>query len=579
MGKRINIFFSFLVALYFLFIYYYSALSLENISWVGFFSNDNIYLLEQFILKIKGYEFEKNFNSGQVEYGIEFYILKNIFNFLNINKIISNKVYYLYIISIIHIFSSIISIIYIKKILNFFNIKKILQVIFLVIFFSLPTIIEGVAALKPDANIVLTFIIISFYFHLQFLQNKSFKDYFLSIFFLTFAASIKFWGFFLLPAYLLSYIILKEKKIIPNKYYLLINISSIFIFFYIIKKFTFFIYEEYLITENIKNLGHYNLISLKFSFVIETINFLTINENLYLIFSVILFFLVYLLIKCTRNINFKYFISTISIFFIIWFLISFEFILDHEKFLKSNFYFFLNSLYLPKNFITKSILNYFFDILVIVGFFIGYLKFPLIKKNIFILNLYMVFLIFFILYLGLSRFAGGVNIYLFFLLLLNFVLIFTYFDFIRNFILKNLSMTFVFIIIFLCYNLNIFYLENSNKKLIVNEVEILFKKYKNYNKYFCNHNFPTTIFVKKNFKVIREEDCEKALNNTNILDNESIFIINSDFFIKYEYLIKNSYYILDMVNILQNNLEKFKNSKIDNKIFYIIKRIEVDSVF
>ena len=144
----------------------------NGLGTVAFISNDEIYLIEQLLSKIK-----KNyivFNADSAEYGIEFIYLSKIIYifdiFFDLEEITIYKI-----ISTIHLLFFIGSNFVILKIFELVKINIKLCLLFVTfncfnIFF-----IQSFFSLKPDFNVVFFLITLSYYFLIRFnLTNKKF---------------------------------------------------------------------------------------------------------------------------------------------------------------------------------------------------------------------------------------------------------------------------------------------------------------------------------------------------------------------------------------------------------------------
>ena len=415
--NKINFFIYFILFFTFL-INFFIINHFNNLGLVAFISNDEIYLIEQLLIKIK-----KNyiaFNADIAEYGIEFIYFSKIISFFDLFFEFKEITIYK-IITTIHLLFFVGLNLLILKLFDLLKINN--KLAFLIISFNcLNTIfIQSFTSLKPDFNIVYFFIILSFYFLIQFNLTSKIRFLNISIFCSSIAFCIKIWGFIMIIPIIFCLIKYKKKnyEFFPYKNFLLFSIILFLYFLYFVNSFEnyFFNHPEYSsIFQNIillKNFTFFDIVS-------------TARDKIFLISFIFLLYLFFLLLlfrtkKKKTKINLP--INVCLKFVIFSSLLLIPYVVDFEKLIKSVFFFsnsfifvqnfndifYLNFLKIFKNFLN---INYIYLISYVIIFKI-YIKFVL-KKSMIFSNEFLIFFIastqIFIFYLAYKKFNIGSNI-------------------------------------------------------------------------------------------------------------------------------------------------------------------------
>lgn len=505
--NKLNLLIYFILTFTF-FINFFIINQFSSLGIVAFISNDEIYLIEQLLLKIKKSYIA--FNADSAEYGIEFFYLAKIIIFFDIFFDFKEITIYK-IISTFHLTCFILSNFVVIKIFQLIKINAKFSLLFVFcnsfnIFF-----IQSFFSLKPDFNIVFFLITLSFYFLIKF--NKNNKIFFLnsSIFCASIAFCIKIWGFIMLIPIIYHLIKDKKKDYIPFlfKNFLFFSILLFLYLFYLLNSFEdFFISSpEYnFLFQNInifKNFSFYDFI-------------LMINNYIFIVVLVytLLFFFLFKAKIIDRKIN-----LSLDIFFkfmIFVLILSIPTMLEFEKFIKSVFFFsksfiftqnlensfYLNFLKIIENFYNLNYI-YLISYIIIFSFYINFY----FKKKIIISNEYKAF------------FFASVQIFLF------------YFFYKKFNIGSNIAVSLILITLIIFVDNNNVFFKNKNKYYIINAVLILliiFPFKDNFYKYYYNQILT--------FKTIDnlQEDINLYLNEKNRQRHEVLICRKNLSFLKYD---------------------------------------------
>lgn len=538
--------FIFIITIFYFFYLKLFIFSFENISILGFFDDENMFLTEQFIKKFNLFNYEA-YNTSIHEYGSEFYYIYPIYLIFNSLFDLSTPIKIFYFLSIIHGIFFLIKIFYTKRIFEELKIEGYFFYIFLITIILNPYYVNLIFHLKPDLNLVLALIIISFYNLLIYLKKKNDRYLLLFIFFTAFACAIKYWGFLAF----LTILFLNFDKNFKNKFFFLIHLSFGLLFI-LFNKFLYFIFNF------VKKIYDTDQSSRTFDLLNENVNLLFIFNNnfFFIIFVNILIFISYIFflkfIKKNNVINELFF--KLNLFILFYLITNFLYLWDSEVFLKtinlflveirysynhinpSNSTYFENILNWIKYFSNFKIFNFFyvfFLIFILIESFKNYKKNLLYKFNAHFISFLIIFILFFLLSVN----AGGKDTTI---MIFYYVLSLLFFVNIKFFFLKlNLNNYFIFLIIFfiIIYQNSIkknsysYYAEFSNLLSVIKSQNInLQEKYSKKIIYICGRNFPI-LFNNKNFIFVSQEICKNKIYNLNKFrksDTLGIMILNPD---------------------------------------------------
>ena len=526
----------------------------NGLGTVAFISNDEIYLIEQLLSKIK-----KNyivFNADSAEYGIEFIYLSKIIYifdiFFDLEEITIYKI-----ISTIHLLFFIGSNFVILKIFELVKINIKLCLLFVTfncfnIFF-----IQSFFSLKPDFNVVFFLITLSYYFLIRFnLTNKKFFLNF-SIFSASVAFCVKIWGFIMLIP--IIYCAIKNKKNINLSF----PFKSFFIFSILI--ILYLVYLLYSLENYLINNPQYNYFFQNFN-IFKDVSFydllLPINS---FIFVIIFIFLLFALFLHKIKIKNREVILSLDIFFKFTFIsliLLIPYVIDFEKFIRSAFFFSKSLIFnqiLENNFYSNLInimnnfynLNYIYLILYIIVLS-SYIKFFLKKKIIFSKE-YIVFfyasLQIFIFYFFYRKFNIGSNIAIVLLLITLIIFIDNNKKFFENKSKYYLSNIFLILIIIFPFKDN-FYSYYYNQISTFGKIEKLKKNIasyldtenkKHYNLLICRKNL--SFLASDKTQILSHKECKK-ISKLSYKKNH-LLILRSDQII--------DHYNQEIKNLIQHN--------------------------
>ena len=322
MLKKINLY---IIIFLILLSYVIINLNFSYYNLIDYIDRDEGFLIEQLILKLGIYDIPKNITSA-AEYGIDFYYFK--YFFLILNQIVDLKIIDIFKIkTLINSCFALFSYVVIYKIFDLLNFKKIFYFLFLISILSIPEVFRLSVSLKPDLNLLLFFVTLTYYFFLKSSIYKIKSDAYLFLIFLSLSLSIKAWAF---PFILLLFF---DKFNYSNN-----NLkSSKWIFFGLIIFFIFllnsyFFVIKYFISNNNDFLSFYDLY--KYNIFLKTLVNIFNNYFYFLIIFSNIFFLICLKIITSQN-KFKDYLLKFFIFLMLWFIIWYPYISNLSTFTKT----------------------------------------------------------------------------------------------------------------------------------------------------------------------------------------------------------------------------------------------------
>ena len=358
----------FLIFLFLLNHFIFTTFQIKSYNTISFIDHDLGYLVEQLLLKLDFFEINR-LVSHPAEYGVEFYYLSYLFNFLNIFFNL-NAINIFYLVTIFHLICVFFTFYIVYRFFKKINIDILYFVFFVLIIISSPLYISSISHFKPDANLFMLSIMSTIYFFYNYIKKNKVKHLLYSIFFSALAFSVKFFGlFFFLPFLYFCFVANnKFKKNLPQIYYksvLLLNVIFIIIWFYF---FFDFLNNGYLDNLSKKGLLNVNLLKI-----------LSIFLN-YKFFFILIFFLaiVYIFFYKKKNIYLVNYFFFINIFAFFAYIISIPVIFDFKTLISSivGFYTYTNftkeitEFLFFSNFINFIISDFKYELLNIVSVFI-----------------------------------------------------------------------------------------------------------------------------------------------------------------------------------------------------------------
>lgn len=555
--NKIKVFTIFSLIFFFLVNHFiFTTFQIKSYNTIAFIDHDLGYLVEQFLLKLDFLEISRLVSHPAV-YGVEFYYLSYLFNFLifffNLRDI---NIFYL--VTIFHLICVFFSFYIVFRFFKKINIDLFYFVLFVLVIFSSPLYISNISHFKPDANLFIFFILCTIFFFNNYLKKNKSKNLLYSILFLALAFSVKFFSVFFIFSFFYFFLILNKYEINIKQIYLNI-ISALNVIFIIIWIHFFF---DFLRDGYLDNLSKKNLIN---EDLVNIINLLLYYHFIILIFIFFFLVIIYIFFFKSKNVNPKKFFSFLNIFFFFSYLISIPLIFDYKTLFSSivgflaytnltketsEYLFFSNFINFIISDFKYGIINIVSILIILLSIFFHFYKKLILPKIYIFISIYF-FSIFFImpliwppdrLYL--------IRIVIFFL---QFILIFLSINLITNnfkfslfnkyFLITLLSLYFIFYQNLKSTNLFKVY---SNYRLIQNQVKDLNIKlnkynYSEHNFYFCGGFFP--YYSRKNYFEFLNQNCfsKKFLEN---LSKDDYIIINFDHiypadFLLYEKLVKD----------------------------------------
>ena len=560
--KIILLLLSLLIVLSYLIIFF----SFNEYSQIDYVDHDEGFLLEQLILKLDFFDINQSISSV-AEYGAEYYYIKYIFLLianiteLNLIAIFKIKVF-------INACFALLGFFYIYKIFDLLHLDKFFYVFFLLTLISTPEILFLTVSLKPDLNILLFSLIMTFYFFLISSIKNNKTDFFLFLFFLALSMSIKAWAFpFIILLFFNKFNYLdKFSKIDKILFFLLFSVTIIFFNIYFVEL------KNYILNNN-EFILFYNENS--------NIHILTILYDIfknYFIFVLVIFNLLILSLLFFSLTNKKKFnLSTkLYLFFSLWFLIWFPYIVDFNIFLKTiiehSYATVLNKYSTTyenyENIILYTIYdikNFEINLLVIIIFLISpliifYNKYDILNKSKYLTTLLLLSLCLFCFVNFISDYSNQYPAkYLYFIFINLYVYYFLNFYLTKFKILKSLCYILVLPLIFnLYFNfykyydfINMLTIEKKISKIIdYHQYNIDFR---GKNLILCSSSYPINI-DKTKLTVISSQMSSECFNHNFIKklnDNDIIFFDSN---VK---LNKQTVYFLNNLELIYNDKNQF----------------------
>jgi hypothetical protein len=502
---KIKVFSIFSIIFFFLLNHFiFTTFQIKSYNTIAFIDHDLGYLVEQLLLKLDFFEITR-LVSHPAEYGVEFYYLSYLFNFLNIFFNL-NAINIFYLVTIFHLIYVFFAFYIVYRFFKKINIDLFYFVFFVLIIISSPVYTSNISHFKPDANLFILSIISAIYFFYNYIKKNKVKHLLYSIFFSAFASTVKFFGLFFLFSFLYFFFLPNNKfKInltqIYFKFLLLLNVIFIIIWLYFFFNFIDNSYLDNLSKKGVLNINLFKILSffLDYHFIILiTFLFLAI---IYIFFP-------------KKNIFLVNFFLILNIFFFFSYIISIPIIFDYKTLISTivGFYDYTNlakettEFLFFSNYINFLISDFKYGLLNIVSFFIIILSLIFhFYKKIILPEIYIFISIYFLsMIFIMPLFFPANRLYLirvaifylqFILFFLSISTIINYYKFCvfnKYFLILPVIVYFVFHQNF--NNVNLFQLY-SHHRLIQNQVDDLNVKLNKYhnsknNFYFCGGFFP-----------------------------------------------------------------------------------------
>lgn len=535
--NKIKVFTIFSLIFFFLLNHFiFTAFQIKSYNSIAFIDHDLGYLVEQLLLKLDFLEINRLVSHPAI-YGVEFYYLSYLFNFLNFFFNL-NPINIFYLVTIFHLTCVFFTFYLVFRLFKKLNIDIFYFVFFVLIIFFSPIYISRISDFKPDANLFMLFIVSTIFFFNNYLKKNKIKNLLYSIFFSVLAFSVKFFGIFFLFSFLFFIFTKKKYKIHFSQIYSniisFLNIIFITIWLYF---FLNFLENGYLDNLRQKKLLNENLINI--------LNFFS-HHSLFILFFLFFFGSYFIFFYKNRSIYVKNLSFLLNIFIFFSFLICTPLIFDYKILFSSvaGFHAYTNltkdasEVLFFSNFVNFLISDFKYGVLNILSIFIIIISviFRFYKKII-LPEIFIFILIFFCLMIFIMPLIWPavrnypIRIVIFYL---QFILTFLSLSIILNsYKLKILSQfalcfftTVSFIFLQNFNNVNIFklYSKNSLIQNQVKELNIKLIKYQNTksNFYFCGGFFP--YYLKNNYFQIMNSNCLSENFLKSVSKNDYIII-------------------------------------------------------
>lgn len=583
---KIKVFSIFSIIFFFLLNHFiFTTFQIKSYNTIAFIDHDLGYLVEQLLLKLNFLEITR-LVSHPAEYGVEFYYLSYLFNFLNIFFNL-NTINIFYLVTIFHLISVFFTFYIVYRFFKKINIDLLYFVLFVLIIILSPVYTSNISHFKPDANLFMLSIISTIYFFNSYIKKNKVKNLLLAIFFSSLASSVKFFGLFFIFSFLYFFFIASNRfklnlSQIYCKFLLFLNVIFIIIWLYFFFNFLDNGYLDNLLRKGILNINYIKILSFFLHY-----HFIILISFLFLAIIYIFFY--------KKKIFIVNFFLILNIFFLFSYIISIPIIFNYKTLISTivGFYAYTNltkettEFLFFSNYINFLIVDFKYGLLNIVSFFIiilslifHFCKKIILPKIYIFISIYFLLMIFIMPLIWPANRMYLIRISIFYL---QFILFFISISIIikhykfgvfnKYFLILSIIVYFVFYQNFNKVNLFQLY---SHHRLIqnqVNDLNVKLNKYHNSknNFYFCGGFFP--YYQNKNYFEKMTSDCLSS----NFLrgmskDDYIIFAIDHIYpkdFLLYESLVNNKiiYHFDDIVG-----KKTRMNGEITEMSFAVIKK-------